>query len=321
MIVDPLSDIVRSLHLAGAVFLNAEFSAPWAITAHVTEKDCRPFMPIPHQVIAYHVVVEGDVLLSMDDAAGYAPHHQAKPGDVIFLPGNARHILASSTGQLPKSSDALPLQESDNGLLQIRHGGGGERARILCGFVASNAGSTPLFDLLPEVLVISIQSLVKRRWIEASAIMAANELAQGRVPHSGATASLCELLLTEALRAYVDQKEKPPGWLGGMTHPRIAKALSRIHGSLASPLCVEALAEDAGMSRSVFVQRFTEVMGMGPRRYILAQRMEHAQLLLVDQRMTIAEIASRVGYDAPEAFSRAFKRVHGIAPAQWRVAA
>ncbi|MGZ2259430.1 AraC family transcriptional regulator [Roseobacter sp. A03A-229] len=318
---DPLSDIVRALNLSGAVFLNAEFTAPWAITAHVTEEDCRPFMPIPRQVIAYHVVIEGDILLSMDDGPGYRQHHRAKPGDVIFLPGNAKHVLASSTGQLPLVSDDLILPEGADGLVQVRHHGGGAPARMLCGFMASHAGSTPLFDLLPDVLIISIESLAKRRWVEASAIMAATEFVQGQLSHGRAASGLCELLLTEALCAYIEQTEQPPGWLGGMTHPRVAKALSRIHGALDRPLCVEALAAEVNMSRSAFVNRFTEIMGMGPRRYILMQRMQQALLLLQDQQMTIAEIATRVGYDAPEAFSRAFKRVHGLAPAQWRAAA
>ncbi|MEM7461180.1 MAG: AraC family transcriptional regulator [Pseudomonadota bacterium] len=315
---DPLSDIVKSMNLTGAVFLNAQFSAPWAITAHVTEEDCLPFMPIPQQVIAYHVVVEGELILSLYDEAGDKVHHHAKAGDVIFLPDNALHELASSIGLEPVSGDDLLLPVADDGLVQIKYGGGGEPTRVLCGFMASNSGSNPLLDSLPEMLIIGIDSLETRRWIEASIVMAAREFSLGRTHGGGMVPGLCQLLLTEALRAHIEQNPKPDGWLGGMAHPRIARALSKIHNSLDDPPSVENLAAEVGMSRSAFVDRFTEVMGVGPRRYVLNQRMELAQWLLQDDRSSIAEIAGRVGYDATEAFSRAFKRETGRSPADWR---
>jgi AraC-like DNA-binding protein len=48
--------------------------------------------------------------------------------------------------------------------------------------------------------------------------------------------------------------------------------------------------------------------------------MELAGALLSEGSLTVAQIAARVGYDAPEAFSRAFKREFGQAPAEWRSA-
>lgn len=318
MISDPLSDIIRSLNLTGAVFLNAEFSAPWAITAHVTEDDCRPFMAAPKQLIAYHVVVDGDVVLSLDDAAGRRQHHRAKPGDLIFLPDNALHTLGSSIGLETASGDDLLLPKGEDGLVQIRHGGGGERTRILCGFMASGSGSTPLLESLPKILIINVESLATRRWIEASAVMAAREFSRGGMAGGVMVSGLCELLLIEALRIHIEQSPKPPGWLGGMAHPRIARALTRIHASLGDPPGIEDLATEVGMARSTFVDRFSMVMGVGPRRYILNQRMETAEMLLRDSQMNLADIASRVGYDASEAFSRAFKRERGLSPAEWR---
>lgn len=313
-----LSDIVRSLELSGAIFLNAEFSAPWAITAHITEDDCRPFMPVPKHLIAFHVVVEGEIILSMDKTAGYRQHFRAKPGDVIFIPGNETHILASSTGQIPACGDDLLLPKDEDGLVQIRYGGGGACAKILCGFLGSNAVHVSTLEMLPRPLVINIECLTTRRWIEASVLMAVHEFSLGRLTNRGTTVELCKLMLVEALDAYTKQASAPVGVYKGITHPRIGRALSKIQMSLDCPPSVKDLAAEVGMSRSSFVERFKEVMGTGPRRYILNQRMEKARRLLDEGQMTVAEIAIRVGYDAPEAFSRAFKRELGIAPAKWR---
>lgn len=315
---DPLADILASIDLTGGVFVNAEFTAPWAITSHVTEEDCRPYTPVPQQVIAYHVVVDGEAIVSLDPRPDYAEQHRVRPGDVVFLPKNAVHVLASETGLQPISGNALLLPEGPDGLVQIRHGGGGARTRILCGFIASGSGPTPLLDGLPELLVINIAQLETRRWIEASVAMAAREFSSGRQSSAAVVSDLCRLLLIEALRSYLEQQIAPIGWLCGMAHPRMSRALARIHTSLASPLRVEDLAAEVGMSRSAFVDRFTEVVGVGPRRYIVAQRMETAAMLLRDTALTTAEVAYRVGYDAPESFSRAFSREKGVSPTAWR---
>ena len=319
MLNDPLTDIVASLDLTGAVFLRAEFTAPWAITSHVTEDDCRPFMPVPRQLIAYHVVTEGEAIVSLDQGAGYKVHHRARAGDIVFLPSNAVHVLAGATGGRPVCGDDLILPAGKDGLVRIAYGGGGDLTRILCGFMASDAGPNPLVDMLPELLVTSIESLETRRWVESSVAMAAREFASGRMSSNAVVASLCRLLLVEALRSHLEKGHASRGALYALAHPRMSRALARIHAGLAGPLRVEDLAAEVGMSRSAFVDRFTEVVGVGPRRYVLSQRMEAAAQLLRDTGLNMAEVAHRVGYDAPEAFSRAFKREMGHAPADWRL--
>lgn len=315
---DPLTDIVTSLDLGGAVFLRADFSAPWAITSHVTEEDCSPYMPVPRQMIGYHVVTEGEAIVSLDKGAGYKVHHRAKAGDIVFLPSNAVHVLASATGGRPICGDDLILPAGKDGLMRIEHGGGGDRTRILCGFMASHAGRNPLIDMLPELLVTSIENLETRQWIEASVCMAARDFASGRLASDAVVASLCQLLLVEALRGYLEQGHASRGLLCAITHPRMSRALTRIHADICTPLRVEDLAAEVGMSRSAFVERFTDVVGVGPRRYMLTHRIELATQMVQETDLSVAEIAHRVGYDAPEAFSRAFKRETGYAPIDWR---
>ena len=115
--LDPLTHIVQSLGLVGGVFLEGEFTAPWAITAHVTEEDCKPFMPIPKQVIAYHVVTEGELLLAANNH-----EHLAKAGDVIIFPANSEHLLASDASVPAILGDDLLLPAGESGLVRIQHG-------------------------------------------------------------------------------------------------------------------------------------------------------------------------------------------------------
>ncbi|WP_305985876.1 AraC family transcriptional regulator [Roseibium sp. MMSF_3544] len=316
---DPLTNIIGSLDLLGAVFLNAEFSSPWAVTARLAEREYRSFFPVPRQVIAYHLVTEGEAIVTLEKSCGYHQERRVRAGDVVFLPSNAPHVLASGTGAQPVRGDNLLSSGGFKDLTRIVHGGGGMETRILCGFIACNSEQNPLLNTLPDLLVINIESLDTRRWIEASITKAAREFAFSRRSSDAMVCGMCRLLLIEALRIYVDQNPSPGGWLKGMAHPRIGRALARIHTSLGTPPRVEDLAGEIGMSRSAFVDRFTEVMGMAPRKYILTQRMETAAALLRTDGLTMAEIAYRVGYDAPEAFSRAFKREMGRSPVNWRM--
>lgn len=314
MAVDPLTDIVNALRLTGGVFLEAEFTAPWAIKSQVTSEDCKPFMPIPKQIIAYHVVVEGEACVAIDSGG----EHRAAKGDVILLPANDAHVLNSDPSVPAVLADDLLIPSGENGLVRIRHGGGGARTQILCGFLASQAAPSPLLQTLPQVLVISLEDIALLNWIEASIAMAARELSAGRVASGGVMSRLSELLLIESLRAHLERNLPTEGWLSGMSDHRIARALARIHGRLENPPAITELATEAGMSRSAFVDRFAATLGVAPRRYILDQRMSMARLMLSETSFGLVEIAHRVGYEAPEAFSRAFRRETGQTPMDYR---
>lgn len=315
---EPLSDFVDSLNLTGAFFLKAEFSEPWAINSPLIEEHCRCLKPAPKQLLSFHLVVEGEAIVSLDKSDQCAAQFRVKPGNIVFMPSNALHVLSSAPGLRPEVGEKVILPAAQDGLVRVQYGGGGQKACILCGFMASNAQQSLLLKTFPDILVIEVENLETRRWIEASVGMAARELSSGRIASQSMAADICKLLLIEALRSRFEQSSEPIGWLRGMAHPRMARVLARIHADLASPLRVVDLASEIGMSRSSFVERFTEIIGMTPRRYIITQRMEVAAALLRDSQVSIIQISNLVGYEAPEAFSRAFKRVKGVAPADWR---
>jgi len=74
----------------------------------------------------------------------------------------------------------------------------------------------------------------------------------------------------------------------------------------------------AGMSRSAFASRFKELLGQTPLDYVTDWRMQKATQLLNQRDKKLAEIAQSVGYESDAAFSKVFKRVVGVAPAEYR---
>jgi AraC-like DNA-binding protein len=68
------------------------------------------------------------------------------------------------------------------------------------------------------------------------------------------------------------------------------------------------------MSRSAFAARFTQLVDQPAMQYLTRWRMQLAQHALPTEGATVAELASRLGYQSEAAFARAFKRVMGVAP-------
>jgi len=101
--------------------------------------------------------------------------------------------------------------------------------------------------------------------------------------------------------------------------PLIGKALALIHDQPASHWTIDALAKQSGMSRTVFAERFAELVGIPPMHYIAKWRMQVASELLIGSNATLASIAADIGYESDAAFSRAFKRLFGVPPSAWRL--
>ena len=101
--------------------------------------------------------------------------------------------------------------------------------------------------------------------------------------------------------------------------PVLWPALAAIHGSPAEKWTVASLAHQAHVSISLLDERFRQVLGLAPIRYLTGWRMHLAEDLLRSSDLGVAAVARKVGYESEEAFSRAFKREPGQAPSLWRV--
>ncbi len=314
--MDPLSEVLRSVRLTGGVFLDAQFTAPWCVTSQMTAADCNMLMAAPaQQVIGYHVVVKGRLLVSVE---GEQPI-EVCAGEIILIPRNEPHRLASANGLRSVDSHDLIQPATDGALVRIRHGGGGVPTHIVCGFLASNESYNPLIETLPRILKLDVRDGASRDWIEASVRFAAGELAQGRVASSSVMSRLSELLFVEAVRQYsTTLANEEVGWLKGLKDPHVGRALALIHQNIGAPWTAESLAKEVALSRSAFMERFKSLVGMPPIRYLTVWRLQTAKLNLRETATSIAQLAHSVGYDSEEAFSRAFKREFGLPPAQWR---
>lgn len=95
------------------------------------------------------------------------------------------------------------------------------------------------------------------------------------------------------------------------------EALVRVHP--AAHLTVDDLAGHVGMSPSAFAHAYPGLAGESPHRTILRLKIEAAKRLLLEDRLRVKEAAGRLGFSSEFHFSRAFKRLEGIAPRDYRL--
>lgn len=313
--MDALLDVLRGMHLTGGIFLDAEFSAPWCVTSKIGPEDCRPFLSQPAHVIAYHYVTAGRLLLQVGAQSPVA----LKSGEIVVLPRNEEHRLASAPGLCPVSADDLIQSTAEGGLARIVYGGGGDAARILCGFLACDAPNSPILGILPSVFKLDVAEEASGSWVESSFRFAAQELAAGRPGSTTILAKLAELMFVAAVHRYLAMlPAADSGWLAGLHDPIIGRALMLLHRRMADDWTSAALAREVGLSRSAFADRFTNLVGEPPMRYLMRCRLQFAAQRLRTSPDPIARIAFDAGYESEAAFSRIFKREYGLPPAAWR---
>ncbi|UVJ41574.1 AraC family transcriptional regulator [Arthrobacter sp. CJ23] len=262
----------------------------------------------------FHVVASGRCWVSRADGERY----WASAGEVIMLPYGDAFLMGGVEPVEPVSILSVVSPPPWTEMPVVRHGGGGPRTDVVCGCLYSE---DPLFDpalkAFPTAFVVRPAPGPAQAWFDAS-IHYAIEESSGRGGGLQST-KLPELLLVEVLRAHLaNAPASERGWLAGLRDPLLAPAMKAIHTAPERKWTVADLAVEASVSRSSLDDRFRSVLGLSPIRYVSEWRMRIAHDLLATTEVTVAAIARRVGYGSEEAFSRAFKRVHGQSPSLWR---
>jgi len=290
-------------------------TAPWCINGKISADHCKPFLVTPRHVIAYHFVARGGMQLRIEGAESVSVHE----GELVLLPNNDAHLFGSDLDIEPVAAHKVMRPPQPGTMSRISYGGGGEATQILCGFLGAETSFDPLRSALPPVLKLDVRTTASGAWIESSFRFAVSEIAAGRMGSTTVLAKLSELLFVEAVSRYVASlPEERRGWLAGLRDPHIGRALTLIHARPTDAWTAESLAHEIGMSRSVFADRFTSLVGQPPMQYLTLWRMHIAAERLREGRGSVAQIGFAVGYESEAAFSRAFKRQFGTSPGGWR---
>jgi AraC-like DNA-binding protein len=326
---DTLSELLRAVRLRGAVFYYLEGAAPWVAEAPNAEHIIPAIMPGVDHMIEFHGVVEGFCWAAI---AGEPPVRLAA-GDVVLFPQGDAHVMSSAPGLRapgPRTSlyfsprpPQLPYQLTMKGPEigpPTPDPGGGARASIVCGFLGLDARPfNPLLAALPRVLHVPQQTLGADSWVKGFLRAVVTESSRRRPGGEAVLERMSEMLFVEVIRSYAESlPAEQAGWLSGLRDPAVGRALGLLHEKPAEAWTLERLSDEAGLSRSSLHERFVHFIGQPPMQYLTQWRMQLAASLLQETSAKLVDVALRVGYESEAAFSRAFKRVVGVAPGAFR---
>jgi AraC family transcriptional regulator, alkane utilization regulator len=314
--VDLLSDLLGNMHLSGVVLFRAEFREPWGLIA---PEGCQLARMLPfhtERIIPFHIVVQNGCYLEMEDRERV----WLEAGDAMLLPYGDLHVLCGreEAEKIP-ASKLLPRPPWPD-VVVVEHGGSGASTQVVCGFLhCDELLFNPLLSNLPRLMHVSPGRSEADTWLAETIRHTAHEACNANPGTRSILPRLTELMFVEILRQHMSNlSDNEVGWFAAANDGVVGNALKLLHMSPAEDWSVDRLARQVGVSRTVLAERFKHFLDMPPMHYLTNWRLQLAAQQLKSSSTPLKGIIETAGYESEAAFSRAFKRQFGSAPAEWR---
>ncbi|MFD2366908.1 AraC family transcriptional regulator [Pseudoduganella sp. GCM10020061] len=235
---------------------------------------------------------------------GVGQLHLVRKGTVHMLhrQGPPLHVLEPSLVFYPRAFDHQLVVPA------------GEPVSLLCANVRfAHATHNPIAQALPDVMCVP---LAGADGLSATLELLMAEEAADDIGKELIVDGLCGVLVVHLIRHAWKANMISKGVLAGLSDLQLAPVLSALHADPGRPWPLQDMAALARMSRTTFINRFRDVVGMAPARYLTGWRMNLARSLLLEGR-SVKEVALTVGYRHQPAFSKAFSSWCGMAPTEW----
>ena len=301
MTVGPFDEVIGGMHAGGSLYARFQLRAPWGIR----------FSTGPQARLV--VVARGRGWLRWSGSK--TPLAVETGGCLIIKPGVAFEL---SDARQRKAISCESLVATREGYV-VEHGGEGEPTELLIGRFSFDAvAAEPLVAPMPPLVHVTLEE-AHADLVQATLALMGKEMAQDRPGSRIVVDRLTDALFVQAMRAlFAEGCSFAPGWATALSDRRVVKAIHAVHADITRLWTVAQMAHEAGMSRSSFAAAFTAAVGESPLDYVTNWRIYRAKVLLSSSDASLAEIATRVGYESDTALSRAFRRKVGLPPGAFR---
>jgi AraC-like DNA-binding protein len=297
--MDALSEVLQDFRMSGVSYGRCELRHPWSIA-----------FPQQH-LLRFHFVSQGPCWIHTE-VQGW---EELLDGDLVLLPQGIAHRLASAPDVVGDSLKGCQVTKLGSNVSEVVREGTGVSSTLFCGSMTLGAYAlNPLIALMPPIIKgcdVAGSDPIIGPLLAAMTV----EAAQPQMGSATVLTRMADLLAARLIRCWVNcNGTSTTGWLAAIRDPHIGRVLAAMHRDPGHNWTIESLAGMAGQSRSIFAQRFSAVLGEGAARYLARLRMQLARDLLGQNGMSVAEVASRLGYESEASFARAFKRITNISP-------
>jgi AraC family transcriptional regulator len=132
--------------------------------------------------------------------------------------------------------------------------------------------------------------------------------------------ALARVFLVKLIERYGEERAEALDFTASFTAQHYKRVLDHVARHFGSPLTIEDLAREAGLSTAHFSRLFRQVIGESPYQYLMDYRIEQAKKMLGEAGRPLIDIALACGFSDQPHFTRIFKRLTGKTPKEWRTA-
>ena len=254
--------------------------------------------------------------------AGDQPPINLLPHTLVILPRQTPFVL-EGPNNLSGGARWSTVQESQisfpaDALHRFVAGEGEPQLTLICGNFNALYGSS--IDLFRSLAMPIVEQFDAADQLDQKLKSALAELAAQEVGMEAMARGLLKLVLVALLRRSLASLNVWVERFSILGDPQITRAFTDMAARPAAPHTVQSLSHHVGLSRSAFMARFTAAFGQGPMAVLRQLRLRHAAVLLSSNTLAIDQIAYGVGYMSRSSFSRAFRKMYGKDPSDYRVA-
>lgn len=304
--MDALSAVLAPVRLQKTMWASTLARSPWGLA-----------VPAARCCVRFHYLRRGSAWLSMDRSERVA----LSGGDLAVFPLGHGHVLRDDPRSPVRSWEDVARcgTEPMPGVIHMGLGTKGPETTFITGaFVLDDPLATPILSTLPPLIRMQPEAEAAVPSFAENIEFIAREVETNRPGSEVVLLRMADVMFIQILRAYLARlPEEGTGFLGALRDPSTAAALGVMHRRPEAPWTVASLAEEVGLSRSVFAARFTRLVGEPPLSYLTRLRMQKAGTLLRDGA-TLAKVARLAGYASEASFSHAFRQWAGMSPGAWR---
>lgn len=298
--MDALSSILEVTKLKGVACNTLSARGAWGLDMDENE------------TVQFWRLIKGTCLVNILNG----PVVKMLPGDIVIIPHGAAHWVGDHESTARVTQEAFVRSKLTGE--PVFTDSGNETLMVGGYFTFDKQQMHPFLKDLPQVIQISQFGSRYQQLLEHTASLMVAELNDERPGKAMMSKGLAELLFVTVIRAYLEQVCPQTGFLAALNDVQISNALKLMHDTPEQNWTIGSLAKEAGMSRSVFAARFRKLVGETPLTYLTNWRISKAREILVHEKITIDEVAFRVGYQSEPAFNRIFKAKTGKTPAVYR---
>ena len=312
-VTDTLADVLKTIRLSGSAYFCSDFTSPWGMDIAASEQGM------------FHVVVNGSCYLQLNNSEVVLPLQQ---GDIVAFPTGGAHWISDheKSLRLPGAEVVEKILAGNNPFINPgfdQKNSPSKSSTLLCGsFVYDQSIKHPFLNDLPCFIHIKAEETSELEWLRNLVGVLSSETRNPTPGSSLIVDRLTEILFIQLMRHHMqclmERGNRDMGYMVALGDPQIGKALNLIHGEQDAVLTVERLADAVALSRTAFSEKFSRMVGMTAKSYLLNWRMQRAKTDLQESNLKMVTVAENAGYASEASFSKAFKSFFSLTPGQFR---